>query len=173
MGKNLQVVNTLTGFVKGIATENYGGAAASIMSGVQEAARGEARIKDLTNTPNSTTLPTANGFDNLPFVDHPLLAITETIDEAKTKILQFWKRYGYPDNTTAAMVDAITRDEFVYMQGTPILPTPGILPPRQSWFNGAIGSGVYLWRIHDEGGTLTTTYGETNDPAQILNNDEV
>lgn len=173
MGKNLQVVNTLTGVVKGIATKNYGGAAASMMAGVEEAARGEARIKDLTNTPNSTTLPTANGFDNLPFVDHPLIAVTETIDEAKQKILKFWKRYGYPDNSTAAMKDSITRDEVVYMQGTPTVPTPGIIPPRQSWFVSAVSSGVYLWRIHNTLGVLTTTYGETLDPADILNRDEV
>ena len=173
MGRNWQLVNGITKGITAAAEGKGGGVIGSVLGIAQSETTNAARMADLANAPGSATLPTANGFDNLPFVDHPLLAITETIDEAKTKILQFWKRYGYPDNTTAAMVDAITRDEFVYMQGTPILPTPGILPPRQSWFNGAIGSGVYLWRIHDEGGTLSTSYGETNDPAQILNFDEV
>lgn len=172
-GKNWQFINTTVDVAKGVVTKNYAGAGLSLLSGIEQHAMNEARIKDLANAPGSASLPTGNGFDNLPFVDQPLLAITETIEESKQKIIRFWKRYGYPDNSTAAMKDSITRDEVVYMQGTPTVPTPGIIPPRQSWFNSAVSSGVYLWRIHNDGGTYTTTYGETLDPADIMNMDEV
>lgn len=172
-GKNWQFINTMMNFGKGLVTEKYGQAGGSLLSGAQQYVMNAARIMDLSNAPGSASLPTGNGFDNLPFVDHPLISVTETIDEAKAKILAFWKRYGYPDNSTAAMKDSITRDEVVYMQGTPTVPTPGIIPPRQSWFNPAVSSGVYLWRIHNDDGTYTTTYGETLDPADIINLDEV
>ena len=172
-GKNWQFINTMMNFGKGLVAEKYGQAGGSLLSGAQQYVMNAARVMDLANSPGSASLPTGNGFDNLPFLDHPLISVTETIDEAKQKILRFWKRYGYPDNSTAAMKDSITRDEVVYMQGTPTVPTPGIIPPRQSWFNSAVSSGVYLWRIHNDGGSYTTTYGETLDPADILNMDEV
>lgn len=175
-GKNWQIVNSLFGIGKGLMAENYGAVAGSAMSGAQQYVMNAARIMDLANTPGRVSIPSGDAFDNLPYFDHPVVSYTQTDATSRAKITAFWARYGYPDNTTAAISDAMTRTRFVYMRGNVERYVPGVLNVRQSWFGLAMSRGLYVWRLYKTNPGDTTIQCALNsaaDVANITNNDDV
>lgn len=175
-GKNWQIVNTLYGAGMNLLKGNYGGVAGSVMSGTQQYVMNAARIMDLANTPGRVSIPSGDAFDNLPYFDHPVVSFTATDTAAKSKITAFWSRYGYPDNSTAAIQDVMTRTRFVYLRGNVERYVPGILNARQSWFGLALSRGLYVWRLYKNDPTDETVQCALNsaaDVATITNNDDV
>lgn len=174
-GKNWQLVNTLYNAGVGLVKENYGAVAGSFMGGAQQYVMNAARVMDLKNTPGAVTIPSGDAFDNLPHFDHPVVSYTKTDTDAKNKILAFWRRYGYPDNSTAAINDVITRTRFVYLRGVPERYVPGILNARQSWFGLALSRGLYVWRLYQSSpsGPIQCALNSAADVANITNTDDI
>ena len=105
-----------------------------------------ARMKDLQNSPNSVNVTSQNGFDNIPLVDIPRIKKRVIPDDIKTKIMQYWHVYGYPDNRTGTIANtAITRQNFNYIQGTFLRMLPGVYEAEVADIMSAFRSGVWLW----------------------------
>lgn len=173
-----------TSIVGGLVTENplaVLGGGTMIAKGIGEMVSGEkARMADLRSSPNATTIASENAFDNLPFIDLPRIRERSLPSDVKTRIMNFWHVYGYPDNKIGTIEDDATlRESFSYVEGALVNVLPGVYPGEVSEILGALRAGAWLWKctvVHEAKNVKAVTdwvYTDRLTPFLSLQNKEV
>lgn len=148
-----KTINTAVGsavsIVGGAASGNVGavlGGGIKAATSYGETLTGErARYADLSASPNATTLASENAFDNFPFIDLPRIKSRTIPETIKNEIRRYWHLYGYPDNRTLSITDALTRENFNFVQASPISFIPGLYPDELNDILSALRSGAFVW----------------------------
>lgn len=166
------------GFISSAASKNAMGVIRSGMSPIYAQYEADlterAMMKDMSNSPNATNVSSQNGVDHLPFVDLPRIKRRIIPSDIKSRIMRYWHIYGYPDNRNGHIeLDAMTRENFNFVQGTFVRVPPGVYPAEISDIVSAFQNGVWIWQYHYNPLTGKYTTNRNSNLATLENKEVV
>lgn len=125
-----------------------------------------AKIADLSKSPNAVTIPSQNAVDNPGVIDAPILIRRKLTEQTHEVVAGFWQEFGYPYDGQMSF-DSFSRYWFDYRRGRVVKIDPAINPYACPDILARFASGLTVWHIVYRSGTYIDRYGA--DPAYINN----